>query len=141
MPLAQFIHLAGIIIGLGAVTVIDSMGFISRKSKEWTQVTIKAHHVTKPLIWLGTILMIVGWLFLYDKTNLATIKSFLIIIFLLNCFFLSFYISPRLDKLYNKNILLPNKLQTKIATSMIISFISWWSLVLITVIRWKKIGN
>ena len=46
--IAEFFHLAGIIIGLGAVTVIDTMGFISRKSKEWTQVTVKAHHVTKP---------------------------------------------------------------------------------------------
>lgn len=134
MSLTLFIHLAGIIIALGAVTVIDTMGFISRKSKEWTQVTIKAHHVTKPLIWVGTILMIIGWFFVYQPSQLATIKSILIVVLILNGTFLSFYISPRLDKLYGKKKLLPAPLQHKIAGSMVISFLSWWSLVYITVV-------
>lgn len=135
MVLTEFIHFAGIIISLGAVTVIDTMGFISRKSKEWTQITIKAHHVTKPLIWIGTLLMIISWPYLFDGTRLAIIKSILIVVLLLNGLFLSCYISPRLDQLYGKKILLPNKLQLKIMLSMPISFISWWSLVLITVMR------
>ena len=135
MLLIEFIHFAGIIIGLGAVTVIDTMGFISRKSKEWTQVTIKAHHVTKPLIWLGTILMIFGWLFLFDGSKLDIFKSILICILVLNGLFLSFYISPKLDELYGRKILLPNYLQFKILISMPISFLSWWSLVLLTVIK------
>jgi hypothetical protein len=128
----EFFHLAGIIIALGAVTVIDTMGFISRKSKEWTKTTIKAHHVTKPLIWIGTILMAITWVFIYSGTYLDNIKSLLIFILILNGILLSFNISPRLDKLYNKNTLLPKKLQTHIAFSMIVSFIFWWGLVLIT---------
>jgi hypothetical protein len=131
--LAQFIHFAGIIIGLGAVTVIDWMGFISRKSKEWTQVTIKAHHVTKPLIWVGTILLALSWIFLFSGTLFDIIKTILIFILIINGSFLSFYISPKLDGLYGKNTLLPKKLQTQIAISMIISFLSWWSLVLLSI--------
>jgi hypothetical protein len=135
MVLIEFIHFAGIIIALGAVTVIDTMGFISKKSKEWTQVTIKVHHVTKPLIWIGTLLIIISWLFLFDGTRLDIIKSILMGVLLLNGLFLSFYVSPRLDQLYGKKTLLSNKFQIKIMISMPISFISWWSLVLITVIR------
>ena len=129
-----FFHFAGIIVGLGAVTVIDNMGFISRKSKEWTQTTIKAHHVTKPLIWAGTILVLITWPFLYNNNTLSVVKSVILIALILNGMFLSFYISPRLDKLAGKNVLLPNELQNKIAISMIISFIGWWSFVLATIL-------
>ncbi len=131
--IAEFFHLAGIIIGLGAVTVIDTMGFISRKSKEWTQVTVKAHHVTKPLIWIGTLLMIFSWLFLFTNNTLDIIKTIIIGVLILNGLFLSFYIGPRLDAV-KKNTLIPTNMQTKITASFIISFTGWWSIVLLTVI-------
>ena len=72
------IHFIGIIIGLGAVTVIDTMGFVSRKNKKWTQTTIEAHHVTKPLIWIGTILVTISWILILLQeglTNFNSIKS------------------------------------------------------------------
>ncbi|MFA5856303.1 MAG: hypothetical protein WC867_03030 [Candidatus Pacearchaeota archaeon] len=132
--LALFFHIAGLIIGLGAVTVIDFLGFTSRKSKELTQVTIHAHHVTKPLIWIGTILIFISWLFLYNGSLISNIKSFLLIIMVLNGIFLSFYISPRLNKLIGKKELLPMPLQIKITISMIISFLCWWTFVILTVL-------
>lgn len=133
-----FFHISGIIIGLGAVTVIDSMGFISRKDKKWIQTTIQAHHLTKPLIWIGTIIVILTWIFILFKegfTNLNFVKSIILIVLILNGSFLSFYISPLLDKLTGKNELLPNTLQNKIAISMIISFIGWWSFVILTIAK------
>lgn len=136
--LLPFLHFAGIIIGLGAVTVIDTMGFISRKSKKWTKTTIEAHHVTKPLIWLGTLLMATSWIFIYSGSILDIIKSVLIVLLILNGSFLSFYISPRLDLELRKKRLLPLGLQVPITFSMIVSFICWWSLVFITL---KNFGN
>lgn len=133
MTLTELIHFAGIIIALGAVTVIDTMGFISRKSKEWTQITIKAHHVTKPLIWFGTSLMSFSWFFIYSGTYWEIVKSIIIGILILNGIFLSFYVSPRLDKLSGKKILIPSKLQLMITFSFIVSFTGWWSLVYLTV--------
>lgn len=133
-----FFHIAGIIIGLGAVTVIDFMGLISRKDKKWTQTTIKAHHVTKPLIWIGTILVILSWIFILIKegfTNINITKSIILILLIFNGSFLSFYISPRLDKLSGKNTLLPKDLQNKIAVSMIISFIGWWGFFILTIAK------
>jgi len=133
-----FFHIAGIIIGLGAVTVIDSMGFISRKDKKWTQTTIQAHHVTKTLIWIGTILVVLSWIFILFKegfTDLNYVKSIILIILIFNGSFLSFFISPRLDKLAGKSTLLPKTLQNSIAISMIISFIGWWSFVVLTIAK------
>lgn len=129
-----FLHLAGIIIALGAVTVIDTLGFVSRNSKVWTQVTIKAHHITKPLIWLGTLFMVFSWVFIYSLSGSYLLKSFLILILILNGLFLSFYISPYLDKLEGRNVLLPKELQIKITISMLISFFSWWILVYLTIL-------
>jgi hypothetical protein len=133
-PWALFFHFAGIIIGLGAVTVIDSLGFISRKSKRNTETTIRAHHVTKPLIWIGTILVLISWIFFFDKSAIAYWKSFILLALVLNGIFLSFYISPRLDKLLGKNKLLPDDLQRKITLSFIISFTGWWVFVFLTVL-------
>lgn len=131
-----FFHLAGIIVGLGAVTVIDVMGFFARKSKKKTQDTIAAHHTTKPLIWIGTIIVAVTWMLILATNQFTTnhlYKTILLGIMFLNGSFLSFHISPRLDKLQGKNNLLPSTLQQKITVSLVVSFLSWWSFVLLTV--------
>ena len=137
MPdLTLFFHLAGIIIALGAVTVIDTLGFLARSNKKLTQTTIQAHHITKPLIWIGTLLVLITHtinISLQGFTQINQIKTLILSILILNGSFLSFYISPLLDKLAGKNTLLPKTLQNKIAISMIISFISWWTFVFLTI--------
>jgi hypothetical protein len=129
------IHIIGLIIGLGAVTVIDILGYKARKSKQLTQVTIHAHHTTKPLIWIGTILVLISWIFLYQEDLISNIKTIILTIMIVNGAFLSFYVSPKLNELIGKDVLLPNSLQTKIIISMIISFLSWWIFVVLTVIK------
>ena len=131
-----FFHFVGIIIGLGAVTVIDTMGFFSKRDKKKTQDTISAHHTTKPLIWLGTIIVLITWILILIQDGfgfIQNIKSFLLIVMILNGSFLSFYVSSRLDKLIGKKVILPKALQTKITISFIISFVSWWSFVIFTI--------
>lgn len=130
-----FFHFVGIIIGLGAVIVIDTMGFLARTSKSKTQETLATHHTTKPLIWIGVSIITITWIFILIKKGfgeIETIKTILLGIMILNGSFLSFYISPRLDKLIGKKVLLSKKLQTKITISLIVSFISWWSFVILT---------
>ena len=65
--ISLFFILAGFIIGIGAVTVIDIHGLLGRKSAYWTEATIRTHKVTKPLIWLGTLLAWVGGVFFYKN--------------------------------------------------------------------------
>jgi hypothetical protein len=130
-----FIHLVGIIIALGSVTVIDWLGFLGRKNLSWKQTTIKAHHITKPLIWIGTTLVLLSWIpiLISSKTIFPVTKSIILTILILNGSFLSFYISPRLNK-SPKNKLLSKSTQNKIFLSFIVSFISWWVFVILTTI-------
>lgn len=134
--LGLFILLAGFVLGLGSVTVIDLHGFLGRKSQYWTEATIRTHKVTKPLIWLGIFLVISGGMIFYRDYGLNGIvlfhfsSSFILII---NGLFLSFYVSPYLlkkEKEGKSKELLPKKLQFFITISFIISFIFWWSMLL-----------
>lgn len=120
-----FIIISGYIVGLGAVTVIDTLGFLGRKSSYWTEATIRTHKVTKPLIWLGIFLVTIGALILKLPNYFLYIYSILI----LNGIFLSFYVSPYLlnmEKKGKQKELLPKNLQFKITISFVISFIGWW---------------
>lgn len=131
--ISLFLIIAGYIIGLGAVTVIDTLGFLGRKSPYWTETTIRAHKVTKPLIWLGTFLILIGN---YFYKNLNTYLIYFYIVLVLNGIFLSFYVSPILldrEMKGKQKDLLPSSLQIKITISFIISFLTWWgSLLLFT---------
>ena len=134
-----FLILSGFIIGLGAVTVIDLHGFLARKSEYWTEATTRTHKVTKPLIWTGTFLLLVGGVLFYqDKpfTKLRLIQTLLLFLMILNGLFLSFKISPYLierEKKGEANKILPESLQNKIILSFIFSVIGWWGEVLIFV--------
>ncbi len=134
-----FILLAGFVIGLGAVTVIDLHGFLGRKSKYWTEATTRTHKVTKPLIWLGMTLVIIGGAMFYRDTEFTGILMFHVIsvpVMLLNGIFLSFSVSPFLlkrEKEGRDGELLPKSWQTKITFSFLLSFISWWGNLLILV--------
>jgi hypothetical protein len=123
--LGIFIVMAGYIVGLGAVTVIDILGFLGRKSSYWTEATIRAHKVTKPLIWVGIFLVCLGGLIL----NIPQYLFLIYFVLILNGLFLSFYVSPILldiEKKHKQKQLLPNSLQEKIVLSFIVSDLGWW---------------
>lgn len=136
-----FLFLAGFIVGLGAVTVIDLHGFLGIRSIYWTETTIRTHKVTKPLIWLGTFLAILGGYIFYSNNPFSPIiivQAVLALILTLNGCFLSFYVSPLLLKKEKKEkghiTLLSSSLQAKIAVSFVISFVGWWSSLLLLVL-------
>ncbi len=127
-----FILMAGFVIGLGAVTVIDLHGFLGRKSPYWTEATIRTHKVTKPLIWVGMFLVIVGGAITYRGMpieGLVLLQTLSVPIMILNGIFLSFIVSPFLlkqEKEGRSQELLPPSLQIKITISFMVSFVSWW---------------
>lgn len=129
-----FLVLAGFIIGLGAVTVIDIHGFLGRKSSYWTQTTIRTHKVTKPLIWIGISLVLLGGSIFYQSigwTGLVPIQLLMVGILILNGLFLTFVVSPFLleqEKKKKDTQLLPKSLQAQITISFIVSFLGWWML-------------
>ncbi len=127
-----FVLLAGCIIGLGAVTVIDIHGFLGQRSAYWTEATIRTHKVTKPLIWVGILLAIVGGSIFYRHVPFVGIPFYHAIIALclvINGLFLSLYVSPYLikrERAGQAQELLPKSLQYKIMVSLIVSDIGWW---------------
>jgi hypothetical protein len=129
--------LAGFILGLGAVTVIDLHGFLARKSLYWTEATIRTHKVTKPLIWVGIFLSLAGAALFYwgnVYSVIIPIQFFISVLLIMNGCFLSFYVSPYLlhKEKHEKNLtLLPDALQYKIIASFIVSFLGWWGNVLL----------
>ncbi|MEW6600938.1 MAG: hypothetical protein AB1499_08200 [Nitrospirota bacterium] len=128
-----FIFIAGFIVGLGAVTVIDIHGALGRRSAYWTEATTRTHKVTKPLIWIGLGLAITGALITYRHSTLSGIpllQGIIAIALVLNGLFLSFYVSPYMLKREREGRaqeLLPDSLQIKIVLSFVVSFIGWWS--------------
>jgi hypothetical protein len=138
--LGLFLHLAGFVIGLGAVTVIDLHGFLGRNSSYWTEATTRTHKVTKPLIWVGLSLAIIGAA-IFNRvqgwTTILQVQAAIAFLLIINGIFLSFRVSPFLlqrEKEGKSAEILPASLQQKITVAFIISFIGWWSCLLLTVI-------
>jgi hypothetical protein len=140
-----FIFLAGFVIGLGAVTVIDMHGFLGRKSPYWTESTIRAHKVTKPLIWLGYSLALIGGSIFYRENGLSGVAAFhalAAVLLFFNGLFLSFWVSPRLlqrERDGRAQELLPASWQGKIAVSFVVSFTGWWGSLFLLV--WQLLVN
>lgn len=135
-----FILLAGFVIGLGAVTVIDIHGFLGRKSSYWTEATTRTHKVTKPMIWAGITLAILGGLIFYREQSfegIPLIHAVIALALILNGYFLSFKVSPFLLKREKEGMsgeLLPTSWQNKIMAGLIVSDIGWWGGLLLLVI-------
>jgi hypothetical protein len=134
-----FIHLAGFVIGLGAVTVIDFHGFLGRNSAYWTEATTRTHKVTKPLIWLGMTLAILGaWIFhsQHGWSFSVAVQAMMALVLIANGLFLSFSVSPfllRREREGRAAELLPAEWQKKIAVAFVLSFAGWWGALLLTV--------
>lgn len=127
-----FLFLAGFVIGLGAVTVIDIHGFLGRQSSYWTEATTRTHKVTKPMIWTGIMLAVIGGLIFYRAesfSGIPLIHAVIALALILNGYFLSFKVSPFLLKREKEGLsgeLLPASWQNKIMASLIVSDIGWW---------------
>ena len=131
--LGLFLLLSGFVIGLGAVTVIDIHGFLGIRSAYWTQTTTRVHKVTKPLIWIGILLCIIGGSIYYRFETLSGVVLYHVVaatILILNGIFLSFVVSPYLlerERQRRSEELLDRVWLIKIALSLLVSDVLWWS--------------
>ncbi len=137
-----FITIAGFVIGLGAVTVVDLHGFLGRRSSYWTEATTRTHKVTKPLIWIGMSLVVIGLLLFYTESNSASqMHIVLLSLLVLNGCFLSFSVSPYLlkkEKRGEASKILPKSWQRKITISFLLSFVGWWGSLALFVLQLVK---
>lgn len=140
--LSIFITIAGFVVGLGAVTVIDLHGFLGRRSSYWTEATTRTHKITKPLIWIGICLVAFGLVLFYkEKSFVSGLHMILLSILVLNGIFLSFSVSPFLlerERKGEQKNLLPKSWQRKIIVSFILSFVGWWGSLALFVLQLVK---
>jgi len=127
-----FLFISGFVIALGAVTVIDIHGFLGRTSSYWNEATTRTHKVTKPMIWAGMALAILGGLIFYRNDvfmGIPLVHSVIAVVLVFNGLFLSFKVSPfiiKREKEGKSKELLPASWQKKIIISLIISDVGWW---------------
>jgi hypothetical protein len=127
-----FVLLSGFVIGLGAVTVIDIHGLLGRKSNYWTEATTRTHKVTKPLIWVGIILAIMGGVIFFRNESFGGVPVYLSVIagvLIINGLFLSFSVSPyllRREAEQRASELLPESWQRRIIVGLVVSDLGWW---------------
>ena len=83
-----FFEFLGIILAFGSLLVLFAMLIKSRKSKEITELTIKACAIIKPVMWLGISITTIVWLYVMykDPLNIMGIVNtiFLIILIILS---------------------------------------------------------
>ena len=138
----HYIHILGLVIGMGSAIVIETIGFIARKSGYWTRVAVQVHYVTKPLIWIGTILLSLSWILIrgFDTVVYPYYwKTLLLLLLIINGGYLSFIISPRIieHQKHSDGKPLPSKLQTIILPSAIVSVLGWLLMVFLTLLYWN----
>lgn len=130
---AAFLWMAGFVIGMGAVSVIESLGFLGQRSSYWTETTIRTHKVTKPLIWLGLGIAVGGGAWYYSLVSepiLQLVHFGLLIMMIANGSYLSFWISPRLlerERQGKSTQLLPKSWKIMITLSFFVSILTWWT--------------
>jgi len=123
------VTIVGFIIGLGAVTVIDIHGILGKSSAYWRAAAVRTHKVTMPLIWLGSVLVGIGYMLSAGQGVDLAWLWYVYTLLILNGCFLSFVISPKLianERKGKPGAELPAFWQKLIIISTVISFIGWW---------------
>lgn len=139
LTIGLFLFIAGLIIGLGAVTVIDVHGCLGRNNHYWTEATIRTHKVIKPLIWIGMLIAIVGGTLLYwgqPFWGIPMWHAIIAVVLVLNGMFLSFSVSPFLlerERMGQADEILPKDWQRKVVASFLLSDLGWWAAVVLLV--------
>src|SRR3989338_9444425 len=126
--IALFVHLASLIIGFGAVLVIDTFGLLMLLGKQPLEQVKKVARVTQMLIWIGWGGMVVSgvnliWLKGYVD-NLTKIKLFFVLAVGLNGIFLHF-ISKSMQNISDDRQT-PKLLKFRIGLATVISQLGWW---------------
>jgi hypothetical protein len=128
-----FSHLVFLIIGFGAVVVIDTCGLLWLLNKIKLSFVGKVAKITQPLIWIGWVGLVLSGaplLYIKDSINGITIlKIFFVVLVGINGIYLHF-IKKTLDKI-NNNEKIPKILEFRIGFATLISQIGWWGSIII----------
>ncbi len=134
--IALFVHLISLVIGFGAVMVIDAFGalWLFRKMNVELPLVRRVAHITQIMIWIGfSGLVASGIPMILMKghvDNLTAIKLFLVALVGLNGVALHF-IKKSMDKLGQNAQSVPPNIFLRIGLATTVSQLGWWGATLI----------
>ncbi len=129
--LMNFLHLAGIVLGLGAISIIFLSGSILVRAGKMSPKAINVYYVTKPLVLAGIVLTGITWMLLYaqnPESLIGTVKSVMLGALFILALALALFVNPKPDEKTDKSNV---KLHGPI---VLLSFLGWWLLLLLTVV-------
>lgn len=126
-----FLVLAGLVLGLGSVAVIDVLGVLSLRKPKYFDLTVTLSRITKWITWAGVLFIIAGSSLLYHEsgsTGVATFQNLFLLLIIINALVMTFKLSPDLYKLQaaRKTGAIPRNIKVRTAIHFTVSFISWW---------------
>lgn len=138
-----FIHLISLIVGFGAVIVIDTFGLLWVLKKTKLQTVNQTANITQRLIWLGWFGLVASGTTLVlmrgSISNITMVKVFFVAMLGLNGIFLHL-IKKNFDKLADmENI--PSIYKFRIALTSVISQTGWWGAIIIGFLNTKFRGQ
>lgn len=131
--LPLFVHLISVVVGFGAVVVVDVWGLLWILNRQKLSQVISVAKVTQVLIWIGFFGLVVSGLFLgahYDKPR-TQLKIGLVILLGVNGLYLA-YLKKWAEKLgdveFGKS---PAMFRLQMGMATIVSQVGWWGTTLI----------
>lgn len=126
--MALFVHLLSLVMGFGAVILIDILGALWIFKKVELSFVSRVATITQPIIWAGWLGLVASGIVLVTQKgyvdNLTIIKLFLVTAVGINGFFLD-HIKYALKEVRDNELPSP-LLRFRIALASIISQIGWW---------------
>jgi len=128
-----FIHLVSLVMGFGAVMVIDTFGLLWLLKKVKLSFVQQVANTTQPLIWIGwSLLVITGIPLIVMKggvSGLSMIKIFAVLLLGVNGVYLHI-IKKSMDNI-NDNSVMPSLAKFRITLASFISQAGWWTAIVI----------
>ncbi|MCX8200316.1 MAG: hypothetical protein N3G76_02510 [Candidatus Micrarchaeota archaeon] len=125
-----FLHLAGIVLALGAVSVIFLSGSVFSRTGKMSPKAVSIYYATQPVLIAGVIITVITWMLMYSQNPesiMATVKSVVLGVLVLLALALVLLVNPKPDeKTERSNVKLHGPI-------VLFSFCGWWLLLLLTV--------
>ncbi len=138
-----FVHLVSLVMGFGAVIVIDTFGLLWLLKKIKLSFVNQVADTTQPLIWIGwTGLVLTGIPLIVLKggvSGLSTIKIFAVLMLGVNGVYLHI-IKKSMDNI-NDNSVMPNLAKFRITLASFVSQAGWWTAIVIGFLNNKLKDN
>ena len=143
-----FLHLSGLILGFGSVLVTDLYGLLWIRARERFPQVVRVSGVTENFIWAGWGLMVAAGIPLLvlkgEVDNLLIVKLFFVALIGLNG--LALHGLQKKVRGYQEGDDVPTVTLFRLALSLLVSQMAWWSAVLIgflhrhvqTIIEWPE---